>query len=222
MSTELVPADQGVLAVLPDATGPEVFVSVSEAAADHLTAWEGNQQFRALHEAAHAVVAAVLGLRVRSVDIKARWESTTRVAFGEDDQEEAVRSSTDLARIVVMLAGPAAERLVLGEETSGGSRDLHDATRAAIERFEAGLDPDAIYVSCEAFLRPAESIMEARADSVVKTIAQARSRAEALVVEHRETILAFARRLLVARSLSGGELVAALREVGLEPVVDRS
>ncbi len=196
--------------------GERTTISVRPAAAEHLLTWEGDQQFRALHEAAHCVIGTVLGIRMTSVDIKPRFYASAQVSLGDDDQPECIRASDHFARIVMLLAGPAIERLVLGEPTTGGTRDLHDATDAAIVRFDQGMDPNAPYVALTAFERPPESLKEAQATSVVRTLAEARARADALVVEHRDQILAFARRLYAARTLAGAEFLAALEDAGVE------
>jgi ATP-dependent Zn protease len=143
--------------------------------------------------------------------------SAAQISIGDDDQPECERASVHLARIVMLLAGSAMERLVLGESTTGGMRDLHTATDLAIERFDQGMDLDAPYVALSAWQHPAESLVEAQASSVVRTLADARSQAEELVREHRDQVIAFARLLYEARTLSGTALADALRAADVDP-----
>lgn len=86
----------------------------------------------AYHEAAHAVVAAGLGVgaEIPKVSIVARGSGLGHLAvLGED---RALLTRDDLQdRIVVALAGIAAEEMVFGHPSSGSEHDLERATAAA-------------------------------------------------------------------------------------------
>ena len=196
-----------------------VDISVTPAVAGVLTAWDGDQQLKALHESAHTVVATVLGLGVSTAEIKSRHGGHTSFDSGDDDRPTFVRASVHMNWIVVLLAGAAAERLILGEPTTGNSHDVFVATNMAVERFSEGMDGDAPAggLSLEVFNRAPESLREVQAASVLRTLTAARDHADALVAEHRDQIIGLARILYKARRLSDGELDAALRAVGLEP-----
>ena len=196
-----------------------VDISVTPAVASVLTAWETDQQLKALHESAHAISAVALGIPVRSASIKERMGGYTRFDTGDDDRPMFVRASVQMNKIVVLLAGAAAERLILGEPTTGNSNDVMMATTMAVDRFAEGMDPDAPAggLSLDASRTAPESLREVQAASVLRTLTEARDRADVLVAEHRDKIIGLARILLVSRRLEGDALEAALRRVGLEP-----
>jgi cell division protease FtsH len=196
-----------------------VDISVTPAVAGVLTAWEGDQQLKALHESAHTVVATVLGLGVHTAEIKSRNGGHTSFDTGDDDRPMFVRASVCMDKIVVLLAGAAAERLILGEPTTGNAHDVMMATTMALDRFAEGMDPDAPAggVSLDAFRVSPESLREVQATSVLRTLTEARDRADVVVAEHRDQIIGLARILVSSRRLDGDSLDSALRRVGLEP-----
>ena len=194
-------------------------VRVSEAAADHLVAWDVDQRVKAVHEAGHAVVAHLLGIPVKAVDISDREAGSTEYGLGDDSQPAVMPDSRVLDLIVASLAGPAAERAILGQGTTGGTHDLLAATRLAYERFDAGLDPDApfIHASGVGFNLDAQAMADDFYRAALPTLARSRERAEALVREHRESVVEFASSLYAARRLAGTELDDALRSIGEAP-----
>ena len=196
-----------------------VEISVTPAVAGVFTAWESDQQLKSLHESAHAVVATVLGLGVHTAEIKSRNGGHTSFDTGDDDRPMFVRASVHMNKIVVLLAGAAAERLILGEPTTGSAHDVMMATNMAVDRFSEGMDPTAPAggLSLDAFSRAPESLRAVQAESVLRTLTEARDRADALVAEHRDQIIGLARLIFAARRLDGDALDAALRRVGLEP-----
>ena len=58
---------------------------------------------------------------------------------------------------------------------------------------------------------------DALLSSMVETMMTARARAKTLVAEHRDQIVALARIVYDARRLSDDALLAAFREIGLDP-----
>ncbi len=194
-------------------------VTVSEAAARHLDAWNEGQKLRALHESGHCVVAVTLGLKVKECDIKSRSGGTTMLGLGEDDEPEYKTSTQQFSEIVVGMAGLAIERLILGESTTGCESDIDHATSLAKARFDGALAPGWPVVSVAALYGEVpESLFETRAAAIIETVAKAHERADELVAEHRDQILEFARLLYSARRLADDALIAALESVGLKPV----
>jgi ATP-dependent Zn protease len=204
----------------PDSDG-RLGVSITPAAVGVLLAWEGDQQLRALHEAAHGVAATVLGIGASTLDIKPRAGGCSILNVHNDDEPSIVRASVHADRIVVALAAAAAERLILGEVTDGNGYDIRHATHMAVERFSTGMDPDAPAggIALDSIHGAPESARELMAASILRTMAAARERADTLVAENREAIICLARSLYGARRLSDGELANALREAGLEPIL---
>ena len=211
----VVPSEIG----LTDGEG-RVDISVTPAVAGVLTAWETDQQLKAIHEAAHCVASTVLpGVNPRTAEIASRFGGHTTLDTGDDDRPVFVRASVHMNKIVVLLAGAAAERLILGEPTTGNSNDVMMATTMAVDRFAEGMDPDAPAggLSLDAFRTAPESLREVQAASVLRTLTEARDRADVVVAEHRDQIIGLARILLAKRRLANGELDQALTSVGLDP-----
>ena len=214
----------GLALVVPAEIGPtdgdsRVDISVTPTVAGVLSAWETDQQLKAIHEAAHVAAGCLSGINPRSAEIASRFSGHTSFDTGDDDRPMFVRASVHMNKIVVLLAGAAAERLLLGEPTTGNSNDVMMATTMAVDRFAEGMDPDAPAggLSLDAFRTAPESLREVQAASVLRTLTEARDRADALVAEHRDQIIGLARILLVKRRLANGELDEALRSVGLDP-----
>jgi ATP-dependent Zn protease len=200
-------------------------VSITPSAAAHLAAWHSDQQMAALHEAGHAVVAAILGLPVKSVDLKGRRGAYTQLG-GMDDTQPMYRSARRIrAEIAASLAGLIAERQFLHDGTSGSHDDLRRATDLARELVDSGLHPEASWVSLRAFSVREEAVPEAhlgRYFSLVESIIEdTRASTEALVAEHSASVMAFARVVYERRRLSDRDLIEALRSAGV-PVADQN
>ena len=195
---------------------PGLAAELSQAEADHLAAWTGDRKLVCLHESAHCIAAARLGLPVSRVDTKHFGGGLTSLAIGEDSQSRFIRASAERARIVMLLCGPEMERLVLGEVTTGSSRDLSDASYAAHQFYEEGLSTDPPYFAITVLNRVAPSVLEARQAQAIELAARCRFEAKDLVNEHRERIVTFARSLLAKGTLEGETLAEAFRRAGVE------
>lgn len=221
---EFILADSDLVPHVPfdiDASGDgrQIEVLVTQAAAGHLAAWDGDMKRRAVHEAGHLVAASTLGFRAREVDIRSRSGGSTLLGLGEDDEPEAESASRQFDRIVVSLAGHSIDTIVFGEPTTGSRSDIETATRLALERFDGGLDREGPLVSISAFFgEEPEKLREMRMTAAIATIDRAATRAAELVVEHQDKIIAFARLLYAERRLVDDALISAIRAVGLDPV----
>ena len=88
----------------------------------------------AIHEAAHAVVAAAHGDgdQIHSLSIVARGRRLGRATALLLHRDRAVLRRSDLERqLTVTMAGAAAERLAFGEVSTAVNEDLHTATQLA-------------------------------------------------------------------------------------------
>lgn len=189
-------------------------VPISEAAARHLIAWDTDQRVRALHESGHVILATVLGIPVKTADIKGHRFAYTETGEIDDDQP-TVRTGSQLRdRIVMRLGGLAAEKLIIGDGTDGSDDDMNYATLIAMNLVNCGLDPRAPFISSEGLLRGRlpDRIGDAIGEAILLTLSEARDRADALALEHREHIVAFAQRLHDARRLTDDALIDAIRE----------
>ncbi len=204
---------------LPLDGGPRAEVVVTQAAADHLVAWDVDQRVKAVHEAGHAVAAALLGIPVTEVEITDRAVGRTELGLGSDDRPAAMTDALILDQMVVALAASAAERTILGQPTTGGSHDLEQATQLAYQRFEAGLDPDAPLINYTAvsYSLCSSIMIDAFYRAALAALEQCRERAEALMTDHAEAVLRFASTLYAARRLAGAELDRALADVCAAP-----
>lgn len=172
----------------------------------------------AVHEAGHAVVAAltvgtdamVVALQVR--DGAGGWLDLTgsgRTAGTRAEVETAIR---------VLLSGRAAEEAVLGEASTGAHADLLAATRLAAHLHgKWGLIPGRLLALGQD--GPAEILadpgLRAEASTLLDTLyAEVRTTLD----QHREALHRVAERLLVERRLDGSK-VAALMEGRGDPTV---
>ncbi len=209
-----VPTEVGT----PDERG-RVTVALTQPAVKVLMAWDSDQQIKALHESGHTVVAALLGVAAKTIDIKNKFGGCSILDSDDDERPSIVRASAHLDKVVIALAGREAEILVLGEPTNGNSSDVSDATRFAKAYFEGGMDPTALAggIDLDYFSPLPTALGEALLSSIIETMTTARGRARELVTGHRDQIVALARIVYDARRLSDAALTAALREIGLDP-----
>ena len=152
----------------------------------------------AVHEAAHAIaLLRAPSERLSHVDLDGA------MTFGEKRLSMTLGQAE--ARLVVLLAGLAAEQVLLGGHTSGVSTDLIDATNLAASAH-------VLWGMGERGLR-AMSVGDAATDPVVldavdAILRAAHARAVALVTESREAVIRLAERLQAERYLDGAEVRA--------------
>lgn len=197
------------------AGAPKTQVEITEAAAEHVKAWDFDQRVTAVHEAAHAVIAAALGVPVKAVDITARSGGHTEIGIGTDNLPATTTDQMLLDQIVVRQAAIHAEQLIFGQGTTGSADDRCAATTLAYERIRAGLDQGAPLVAADGlpyWADATERLREQMLDAAEATLAACRDRAVALVEQHRHAIVAFAGPLYGQRRLEGEMLQGLLRE----------
>ena len=88
----------------------------------------------AVHEAGHALAAIELGHgeQLRRVSIVARGRSSGSTSSGRLWQERTILTRDEMTdELVVLMAGAAAEQLVLGDTSTGSDADLEQATSLA-------------------------------------------------------------------------------------------
>jgi ATP-dependent Zn protease len=188
-----------------------------------LAAHQYEAALRGIHEAGHTVIAAVLGIRVKTADISLRHAGETTLGWN-DETEVAFMTTTRMDDLVVVsLAGMEAERHFMGELTDGATGDLHDATRRCLAMIAAGMEPS-IAISYRSFgayngVPHPNWLVDRIARAVDTRIKSARDRAQELVGMHAGHVLELARLLVAApdRRLSDDGLDTALRAIGIEP-----
>jgi cell division protease FtsH len=205
-----------------DELRPRVTISVTRATAAHLEGWLTEKRLTAAHEAAHCAVACLtepkLGLAAVSITGQhSGWTETDE----DDDRKPAMQSERQLwSSLLVTLAGWAMEHALLGQVTTGSERDLKRATEIAMRRCQAGMVPDEVFVSLDAFSydETPRFLIDQVGRSVVRQLTEARHEVIELVAAHRDPILRLAEIIFTARRLSDGALRDALVEAGFEPL----
>lgn len=140
MTTLMIPA-------LPSTHGDLVQVRISTAARDHLAAWDATSRLEAIHESGHGCAAASASIAVRVMEITSRAGGHTQVATPLDDTTVPWETSGRiLDRIVIALSGSAAERVILGEHTTGGETDNDQAVMLAMRWVKAGFAGPGVFL----------------------------------------------------------------------------
>jgi cell division protease FtsH len=165
-----------------------------------------------IHEAAHAVasLAVPAGVLHRCI-IGGQTDSAGRTIIKHETADLATRDSVE-RRAVAMLAGRAAEKLCLGGSISLGSGGDDFSDLAVVTQYisslhaATGLGGSLVYlVSHEDALQAVRNDLKMRA-RVERHIRRLHRRADDLVREHRNAIVAVAEQLRIRRHLSGDEI----------------
>ncbi|MCE9621837.1 MAG: AAA family ATPase [Actinomycetia bacterium] len=166
----------------------------------------------AIHEAGHALTAALAGRDVKLASILRRSGAIGLVAHDEVDERYLQTPSEARDVMMVALAGRAAEIQEFGEASSGVANDLHVATTIAAELVgmlgssDSLLSLDAAQNSTGGNLVAKvfqDTTARAKADELMNAAAD---RAACAVLEHRRALLALADALVEQDELSGDEV----------------
>jgi cell division protease FtsH len=178
----------------------------------------------AYHEAGHAVVAAAVGRGgdLLRVSIVARGRSLGGVGLSREEDGVVVTEGQLRERLVIGLAGRAAEEALFEEASTGAEDDLADATALARDMVgRYGMSPvlglPSLLSGATDFLGNganhalASAQTQAALDAEVRRLLhEARDAAVALIIEHREVLDRLVERLLEDESLEGPHLAALL------------
>jgi cell division protease FtsH len=187
----------------------------------------------AVHEAAHAVVAAAHGdgEQIHGLSIVARGRRLGRATALLLDRDRTVLRRSDLERqLTVTMAGAAAERVAFGEVSTAVNEDLHTATqlaRSMVTSFGmSSLGPVTIgehhaHVFLGADLQELGSVGPAtleRIDAETRAIVEAaEQRAASTLQANWQVVAAVARELVEYETLEGDALMAHLSAVRALP-----
>jgi cell division protease FtsH len=186
---------------------------VTEIGVSHDVGYHPDERRRvAIHEAGHALLAALNGRDVKIASILRRSGSLGLVAHGEVEEKylRTPQEATDL--MAVALAGRAAEIQEFGEASSGIASDLAAATNMAAQlvgmlgaggsllSLEAAHVPGAGNLVAKVFH---DERARARADEYMNTAAD---RAACAVLEHRRALLALADALCDQDEITGDDV----------------
>jgi cell division protease FtsH len=185
----------------------------------------------AYHESGHAVVAAALGRGedVMRVSIVARGRSLGAVGLQREEDAVVVTEGQLRERLVVTLAGRAAEELLFEEASTGSEDDLAAATALARDMVgRYGMSPvlglpallsgDTDFLGNGATIAVASAQTQAALDTEVRRLLhEARDHARAVITQHRESLDQLVERLWEEESLEGPRLAALLPTPRTQP-----
>jgi cell division protease FtsH len=182
----------------------------------------------AYHEAGHVVLALSHdeSQSVQRVSILTRGKVIATTELRAEEEELLLTESQLRARLAIKLAGAAAERLVMGEISTGVENDLEEATALArdmVARFgmsdEIGMarlfGPDAsAFLGDDTPLADISSDTKAALDGAIRRlIAEAETEATVLLEHHRPVLDAFAATLAEHETLEGVALQTHLDDL---------
>ena len=161
----------------------------------------------ALHEAAHAVAALELGFELKSVSV---------IVEGNAGGQTLSRGKANMPtladvenRVVMTLAGRAADQLLSGDADVGSMSDLEIATRVLVAaRVSHGLRDSLVYRADEASFETLLRIDPLLLRQVDDDLTRLMQRTVALVQRRRGDIIALAEALVKRRFVSGTEAAA--------------
>src|SRR5437763_8426486 len=172
----------------------------------------------AYHEAGHVVLALSQDepQSVQRVSILTRGKVIATTELRAEEEELLLTESQLRARLAIKLAGAAAERMVMGEISTGVENDLEEATALArdmVARFGMSaaigmarlFGPDAsAFLGDETPLADIAPETKASLDAAIcQLIAEAEQNATVLLEHHRQVLDSFAATLAEAETLEG-------------------
>ena len=166
----------------------------------------------AVHEAGHALVAALVGREVRLASILRRGAALGVVSHGDAEERHLRTPSEGIELIAVAMAGRAAEIQEFGEASSGIASDLAAATTMAAQlvgqlgaadtllSLDAALIPGGGNLVAKVF---ADEVSRGKAENILSSAAD---RAACMVLEHRDALVGLADALCMNDELSGEDV----------------
>jgi cell division protease FtsH len=191
----------------------------------------------AIHEAGHAVTTRSIGQSVsaQKLSIVARGRQLGTAAHMLTDRDAVMHSRSDLERhLIAILSGTASEMVEFGEESTGASDDLHEATKLARRMVTSyGMSPRLGSVTIgeaggEVFLGAAlqdlgsigPHTLDMIDEETERIVKEAELRAEHVLRENWGAVEETAEALLAQETLSGMALEAVLSTVREVDIAD--
>ena len=192
---------------------------VTEVGLSHEVGYHPDERRKvAVHEAGHALTAALAGREIHIASILRRGGALGLVSHGDVDERHLRTPGDATSLITIALAGRAAELQEYGEASSGISSDLAFATTVASQMIGL-LGTGNSLISLEAAVMPgagnlvAKVLMdEASRKQVDEILNAAADRAACLVLEHRLALMNIAQALLEHDEITGAEVHAIVSE----------
>lgn len=146
------------------------------------------------HEAGHLVAGAVLAGPERLLEVKIGPEAGSVVfVTGDGDADLDERTARDA--ITTLLAGFAAERIILGTGSLAHSADVREAMTIARRLVEGGLEPGVPPLDARVPWLDGTTVRDRFADAIAGLLAAGRERAAGILGTHAMALAAAARRL---------------------------
>jgi cell division protease FtsH len=194
------------------------------------------RQRTAYHESGHVIVAAAAGRadEVHRVSILARGRAVASTSMGAE-AEASLLSRTQLrGKLLTLMGGIAAEKLVFGEGSTGGEQDIEQATdlaRDIVARYGMSdeLGPVRFLAhASEGFLGNDIPLGEISVDTqtaidneIRRLLSEAQAEALSLLSRHRKTLDALATKLDEEETLEGEPLLEVLAPIEAEMASDQ-
>ncbi|MFZ4810005.1 MAG: AAA family ATPase [Ilumatobacteraceae bacterium] len=165
----------------------------------------------AVHEAGHALTAALFGRDIRIASILRRGGALGLVAHGDPEERHLKTASEGTDMIAIALAGRAAEIQEFGEASSGIASDLAYSTTVACQ-LVGQLGACDTLISLEAASMPGGNIVskvlsdETSRAKVEAMLEAAADRVACILLEHRTALMAIADALCEHDELSGDDV----------------
>ena len=184
----------------------------------------------AYHEIGHALAAACQKDTepVKKITIVPRTMGALGYTMQVPEEEKYLNSKKELqARIVVLLAGRAAEEIVFGDITTGASNDIERATkivRAMITQYgmsdKFGLmglaEQENQYLGGKAYLNCGDETATEIDHEVMKTLREAYEEAKRVLTENRDALDRLAGYLIIQETITGKEFLQIFHTVQKE------
>ena len=184
---------------------------VTEVGLAHEVGYHPDERNRvAIHEAGHALTAALFGREIRVASILRRGGALGLVSHADVEEKHLRTPSEARDLITVALAGRAAEIQEFREASSGIASDLAVATTIAAQ-LVGQLGAGDSLISLEAAAIPGNLVSKVVADEPSRRKAEAildtsADHAACIVLEHRTALINLARALLERDELNGAEV----------------
>ena len=121
-----------------------------------------------------------------------------------------------LDRMVVTLAGSAAERVILGEHTTGGEADNDQAVMLASRWVKSGFGGPGLFIGEDGlgFSALTDEIKTRTLLRIMDVVAECQTRADALMAEQRDAVIIVATAVYEQRRITDDRLDAVLQSAG--------
>jgi ATP-dependent Zn protease len=213
--------DEALVVALGDGRGAMTYQDViaaqmvSEVGVAHAVGFHPDEKRRvAIHEAGHAIQAALVGRDVKMASVLRRAGTVGMVAHGDVDERFLRTLSEARDLMAIALAGRAAEIQEFGEASSGIADDLAAATDIAAQLVGTLGAGDSLFSLAAANIAGADNLVakvlrdpraRSRADQLLHAAADC---AACTLLEHRRALLALADALCEFDELSGDQVHA--------------